>query len=103
MYIKRPNTSTKLKVNGVSNTTTLILIIICFIIFLFLSCSVDEPIVEECECVKTVFKSEVVVVIVDGLPRTKSRNTFMYEEIVPCQDELNGSMGSGLYFDIECE
>jgi hypothetical protein len=33
----------------------------------------------------------------------KSVTTLMYEEIVPCQDELSGSMGGGLFFEIECD
>ena len=72
------------------------------LVLLLVSCSIDEP-VEECECIKTVFKSETVVYMSGGLPHTKAKTTFMYEEVVPCQDELNGSMGGGLYFEIECK
>ena len=68
---------------------------------LLVSCSIEEPI-DECECIKSVTRSKTVIVMIDGLPHTRSETTLMYEEVVPCQDENKGSMGDGLFFEIEC-
>ena len=66
------------------------------------SCSKDSIDVDNCRCKKNVYETELVVYMKDGVARTRLNKTFMYYELVPCQDEISGQISKDIIFEIEC-
>lgn len=77
-------------------------ILLLLITLLFLSCEKDD-INDLCECEKTTYKYETVIVWVGGLPQTDTEKIILSQEKVSCQDEMyQQNVTDNIYFDIEC-